>query len=203
MGISDERAIELADELAWHLFNTESDTGELKKSLEYYRTTRNRARFIQMLRVRSSNLQLFQRSNQTRTYYQEMSRKIGEMLNRPELKTDSDALRVLGWAFRLMQFYSKEKPSTPVTKLSTEVEPGPVVVRPLAVRETERRTGTVKWFDAGRGYGFIQPDGGGDDVFVHISQTPGQQGLQERQRVNFVIGTGPKGRPQARDVQPE
>jgi len=203
MSLSDKRAIELADELAWHLFNTESDAGELKKSLEYYRLTWSRAKFIQMLRVRSSNPQLFQRSDKTRTYYQEMSREVGKILNRSELKSEDDALRILGWAFRLMQFYNTEKPSLPLTEPSSRVRPDTQVGHLPTGRKTGRLDGTVKWFDASKRFGFITPDGGGEDVFVHISQTPGEQGLQEHQRVSFVMGTGPKGRPQAQDVQPE
>ena len=50
-------------------------------------------------------------------------------------------------------------------------------------------TGKVKWFDARKGFGFIQPDGGGSDVFVHISalERSGLSGLNEGQRVSFDI----------------
>jgi CspA family cold shock protein len=50
-------------------------------------------------------------------------------------------------------------------------------------------TGTVKWFDATKGYGFIQPDDGGKDVFVHISavERAGLGGLNENQAVSFEI----------------
>ena len=50
-------------------------------------------------------------------------------------------------------------------------------------------TGTVKWFNATKGYGFIQPEEGGKDVFVHISavERAGLRGLNEGQRVSFEI----------------
>jgi len=59
---------------------------------------------------------------------------------------------------------------------------------------SERITGTVKWFDASRGYGFVARDGG-TDVFVHQSaiQTEGYRSLTEGQRVEFEVEQGPKG----------
>ncbi len=58
----------------------------------------------------------------------------------------------------------------------------------------ERITGTVKWFDASRGYGFVARDGG-TDVFVHQSaiQTEGYRSLVEGQRVEFEVEQSPKG----------
>jgi cold shock protein len=63
-------------------------------------------------------------------------------------------------------------------------------------------SGTVKWFDPSRGYGFIRPEQG-EDVFVHISavQASGLQTLQEGQAVEFDIQQGRKG-PQAANVRP-
>ncbi len=65
-------------------------------------------------------------------------------------------------------------------------------------------TGTVKWFNNKKGFGFIAPDDGGDDVFVHYNSivTDGYKSLEEDQKVTFETEDGPKG-PAAVNVVPE
>jgi CspA family cold shock protein len=64
-------------------------------------------------------------------------------------------------------------------------------------------TGTVKWFNDAKGFGFITPDSGGDDLFAHFSaiNADGFKSLQENQKVSFEVTTGPKGK-QASNIKP-
>lgn len=63
-------------------------------------------------------------------------------------------------------------------------------------------TGTVKWFNATKGFGFIEPDDGGKDAFVHISavQRAGLSGLAEGQRLNYELQVGQNGKSSAENI---
>lgn len=68
---------------------------------------------------------------------------------------------------------------------------------------TPTQTGIVKWFDDGKGFGFITPDGGGKDLFAHhseIQNSGGFRSLSENQRVQFEVKAGQKG-PQASNIR--
>lgn len=65
------------------------------------------------------------------------------------------------------------------------------------------QTGTVKWFNDSKGFGFITPDNGGNDVFAHFQdiQANGFKSLSENQRVSYELGKGPKGE-KATNIRP-
>jgi cold shock protein len=70
-------------------------------------------------------------------------------------------------------------------------------------RRSGMPSGTVKWFNQTKGYGFIAPDDGGADVFVHISavQAAGMRGLNENQKIGYEMETGRNGKQSATNLK--
>jgi CspA family cold shock protein len=79
-----------------------------------------------------------------------------------------------------------------------------VCLRPIWAEGAEVSTGTVKWFNGKKGFGFIIPDEGGEDLFVHHSEIKmgGYADLKEGQKVEYQVGQGKKG-PCAVSVVPQ
>src|SRR6476469_7146864 len=89
------------------------------------------------------------------------------------------------------------------TFLEIETSAGQRPVLYLVLKELpEMATGTVKWFNDAKGFGFITPDGGGEDLFAHFSaiNMQGFKTLKEGQKVSFEVTQGPKGK-QASNIQ--
>lgn len=76
-------------------------------------------------------------------------------------------------------------------------------LRMTTTKEVLMPTGTVKWFNTTKGYGFIAPDGGGKDVFVHISavERAGLTGLADNQKVSYELIEGRDGRQSAGELK--
>ena len=87
-----------------------------------------------------------------------------------------------------------EAPYFPVLEIETSV--GTTVFFLIEELEEHMPTGTVKWFNDAKGYGFITPDGGSEDLFAHFSaiQMDGFKSLKEGQKVSFEVTQGPKGK---------
>jgi cold shock CspA family protein len=173
----------------------QTDHNEIAKALRYLVEHKNGPQFFTYLRTVVNEGRAVVRSGRTLDYYRQIERVCRQHLT--SYQDDHDRMaQVLGWAVRLMRFYSvaPNLPQPPrVAPARGEPEAAPTA--------SHRQRGRVKWFNDQKRFGFIQPDGGGDDIFVHVSGlAQGTTTLLPGQRVEFEMGTGPKGRPQAVNV---
>lgn len=90
-------------------------------------------------------------------------------------------------------------------RIDVEITSRPARCRgvPYLLRDDKLQTGTVKWFNATKGYGFIQPEGGGPDAFVHISavERAGLDTLREGERVQYELVRGKNGKSSAENLK--
>ena len=177
----------------WVQRNT--DPNEIAKALRYLVEHKSSRRFFRYLRTVVNEGRAVVRSGRTLDYYRQIQEVCHQHLG--PYRGDPEAMaQILGWAVRLMR-YHRVAPNLPRPPKAAPVRRAPRAA-PAAL---QRRRGRVKWFDEGKRFGFIQPDGGGDDVFVHVSGlAPGTTTLLPGQRVEFDMGQGPRGRPQAVNV---
>jgi CspA family cold shock protein len=189
-----ERESAVAESIARELNRAGADVNELSDCVGFMRNNPDSALFFDYLDTIIAEGRAVVRSGRTLDYYRAIRRACRKHLA-PYRDDPEAAAWILGWAARLMRYYAVEDKLGQVVRRPSR--------RPRPVASGDRRTGTVKWFNESKGFGFIKPDDGGKDLFVHKSQTPDRQGLRERQRVSFVVGKGPQGRPQAQDVRPE
>lgn len=193
----------VADSIAQDLNKQQVDVNELAKCVGFLRDLardkHDGSLFFDYLDTVIAEGRAVVRSGRTLDYYRAIRDACHQYLT-PYTDDPQTMAQILGWAARLMRYYVVE------SKLGQQAKSPGVARRQRLPRPPtggDRRTGTVKWFNPDKRFGFIKPDGDGEDVFVHLSQITGGQPLQENQRVSFMIGKGPKGRHQARDVRVE
>jgi len=190
-----QQLLDLADKMARKLLNR-ADVNELAKCLRFLLDNPDGPLFFDYLDAVVADGRAVVRSGRTLDYYRAIRDACRQHLTPYE--DDPDAMaQILGWAARLMRYYAVEG------KLGQQARP-PRQARRQAARLAavgNRQTGTVKFFKQDSGFGFIQPDGGGRDVYVN-QRDIATGGLRRDQRVSYLVAQGKKGL-QARDVQPE
>jgi len=176
-----------------------TDPNEVAKSLRYLTEHPHGQLFFRYLNTVVQEGRAVVRSGRSLDYYRQIEEVCREHLT-PYLEEPQEMAQILGWAVRLMRYYRVE----PNLRQPTASKPKPSRTAPQQAPTlvAELHTGRVKWFSSQKGYGFIKPDAGGKDVFVHVSDlAPGVETLEGDQRVEFETQAGRKG-PKAVQVRP-
>jgi CspA family cold shock protein len=185
--------METAGAVARVLIQRSVDPNEVASTLATLRELESGPQFFRFLDTVVQEGQAVVRSGRTLDYYRHIRDVCREHLM-PFQDEPKKMAYILGWAVRLMRYYRVE--GQPTKKIT------PARKQPAVTPAGERQSGQVKFFREDSGYGFITPQGGGKDVFVHKSQlTGGLTALSSGQRVTYEVGQGRKG-PEARDVRP-
>ncbi len=174
-----------------------TDHNEVAKSLRYLTEHPRGAQFFRYLHTIVQDGQAVVRSRRSLDYYRQIEQVCREHLS-PYQDDAEKMAQVLGWAVRLMRYYRVEPDLQQPPKIRQERPPTARREQPQA----DRQRGTVKWFNDQKGYGFIQPDAGGKDIFVHISGlASGVKTLLDGQQVEFGVQVEDRG-PKAAQVRP-
>jgi len=187
----------LSEKIARELVSRDTDPNEISSVVAFIgaidKTRQDSSALFQYLDTVISDGHSVVRSGRTLTYYRNIRTVCKQYLDPDQHDLDFMA-QTLGWAVRLMRYYQiEDRLEQPPPRQTSQAQ------APEA--ETDRQTGKVKWFNPDRGFGFIQPDQGRKDVFVHISHLgQGLDTLSPGQRVTFIVEQSVKGL-QAQDVR--
>jgi len=193
---AEQRYQNVSDVMAQALVSRKVDPNEVSSALATLRGLEDGRQFFRFLDTVVREGRAVVRSGQTLDYYRQILDVCREHLT-PYQDKPKEMVYILGWAVRLMRYYRMEG-----LQVEKPLHPRSRPEKPSQVPASERQSGKVKFFRADKGFGFITPEGGGKDVFVHKLQLAGGlTDLAEGQRVTYEVAQGRKGR-EARDVRP-
>ena len=191
---------EVADALAQDLNQRRTDPNEVASVLAMLRRSGKGQDLFRYLDTVVQDGRAVVRSGQTLDYYRDIRTACRRHLE-PYQDQPKKLAEILGWTVRLMRYYKvSPRLEQPPARAERPVA-APTQVKTKAAPQAGRETGRIKRFFSDRGFGFIQPDSGGKDLFFHHSQLPANfKSPHEGAQVSFAVGSGPKG-PKAENIQ--